>query len=179
MTKVLDAPAPASIHTDSSTCAGSQQSLLGKRSRENTSDTQSCKANKSPEVLSSTTWAQRLHAAFLEARQARGVQKTPLLVGSTCTGMGTHHMALQDCGSMCFSVFHLEFVANNVYNPYLELALMFHEIGHVTIQEKYMCDPKKAAQKFVMMQPYKLSHYVEDIETLLSSPPHSTYCTLH
>eukprot|EP00971_Amphidinium_carterae_P114623 2270909-Amphidinium_carterae.1 len=84
-----DAPASTSINTESST---------GKRCREITSDdTRACKASKSPEVSSSTTWAKRLHAALLEARQSRGLQNAPVLVGSVCSGMGTHHMALQDC----------------------------------------------------------------------------------
>ena len=44
---------------------------------------------------SSVTWARRLATAFQEARQARGKQLRPLVVHSMCTGMCTHHFALQ------------------------------------------------------------------------------------
>ena len=45
--------------------------------------------------VNSTTWNARLERAFAETRLARGKQKRTLEVHSVCTGMATHHYALQ------------------------------------------------------------------------------------
>eukprot|EP00971_Amphidinium_carterae_P004939 98674-Amphidinium_carterae.1 len=102
-------------------------------------------------------------------------------MASMCTGLGTHHYALQVCCvhemlSCVMGVRTRLRVVRGVYNFYS--CHVAQEIDLVSFTDVYGCDPKKASQAFCR-RGLHVQHLFETISSMTSNYGQAAKCVLH
>eukprot|EP00971_Amphidinium_carterae_P325616 6455974-Amphidinium_carterae.1 len=130
----------------------------------------SCKVQKvQAEELTSVSWARRLKTAFSEHLQARGKQLRPVACASSCSGLASDTVALEDCRHqmMHTQVFKLRLIApsSSRQASLLRESINVLEVGVVTAAHMYTIDPKPASKDFILELNLPSCHFgsVEDV----------------